>query len=713
MRRCRRSAGVIRACARRRRRCAEARGLLGRSGEPVVVTRPDHPVVKGANLDALRVVPAPDAAVGDGAIVLARAGSRPVVLLPARWVGGGSWNCASIQPVRPWRWSRRFRCSSPTRSTGWADARRPPASVRAGDPFRWQAGQDAVVVGSTSSPAPGVTLGGERMTFVANPATDDESDLSRAPAPSPEWRQSTAAATRLSAICRCRRSAAAGRSGACGLEWRVRVAAAHGVGRALPWPRVLVRARCRGSLAAPRRTAGVDWLGADCGGLRLDRSDSTAAAFASWLNTARETAATPWNTADQVGLTVFGTTQWSSDASRKAGCPPGPAREHGGRLRHEHRAGPANGAGVAARGGRQENPPLLRTAAKPRATPRWRRCGRRGGRRAHRRRACGCGASDRQGDARVGACDCQARRAVRACGGGGRRPGRNGHAAGRGRRSRRERTRDPPAGRRAARDVLLNVPTRPGCEPFAPRSRPTSPTSPIDGADEGAAAGSMVSVAGRRARSTRAASRRPLGRASSLGIPGGAGHGLGDPGRSALAAFDAVVLDDVDPLAFGTRTAGGARAVCGRGRRAPRPRHRGVPAGGPSGDAGFDALAAGGSAAPQWRARLGSGARGRLRQVRQHGRAGGRNAEDRVRPRGGKEPRGGAAGGRRHWRHRVRQHAGDRVSARYVPRPAGPRNSAARRPSGWRHRDRPGARPARWSGCKHPRPVASTRSTCC
>ena len=316
---------------------AEAAGLLrlaassGTARTSVVVTRPDHPVVKGVNLDGLQVMPAADVP-GREATILARAGSQPVILVDddgRRRIVELRFDTAdpglALEPSFPLLLANVVE---------WlADGFRPPTSLRAGDPFRWQTGSavlsvaptgtdpagrplevstdgGAVVVGATSRAGVyTLDLGGERVAFVANPAVGDESDLSTAPSSVPPGDSDAAT------ISRDRRDGVDLTPALLvlalvlvALEWRARARMAHGVRRTLAWPRVATRALAMALLLAA--LGGVRlWTGSAPMAVAfvIDRSDSTVAAFPAWLNAARETAAA-LEPADRAGLTVFGDT---------------------------------------------------------------------------------------------------------------------------------------------------------------------------------------------------------------------------------------------------------------------------------------------------------------------------------------------------------------------------------------------------------------------
>lgn len=296
---------------------------------PVTVLRADHPVLDGVSLDGVQVVPAAGGASARDAIVLARAGGRPVI---------AATDAQARRSVE-----LRFDATDPALAlepafplllanvVDWLAApRRPATSIRAGDPFRGPTSRagaaatgtgpdrrrlevavsgDSVVVASTSMAGPyELDLGGQRVIFVANPATD-ESDLLTPPAgePSPPASPSESPATEadlLNLVPALLIAAVA----LLGVEWRVRAAMARQVQRPLPWPRVLTRAMAAVLLIAGLAALRI-WTGSApvAVAFAIDRSDSSAASFVSWLNAARNLTAT-LGPADQVGLTVFGDT---------------------------------------------------------------------------------------------------------------------------------------------------------------------------------------------------------------------------------------------------------------------------------------------------------------------------------------------------------------------------------------------------------------------
>jgi Ca-activated chloride channel homolog len=299
----------------------------GEPGVPITVTRPDHPVVAGVPLDGLVVVPTEGGEVAADAIVVARAGERPAIVVREH---------ATERSVE-----LRFDVADPGLAlepsfpllvAGAVDVlaapAHPPSSVRAGDPFEWRLRQpvtEASATGPSGDALPAraaserilvtatrtagvyrVDAGGERATFVANPATS-ESNLS-APAPATMGALSAPARTADAASRDLVPWLLAVALALIAWELRARVAMARRAARQAPWPRVAVRVAAIVLVAAAIGKLPI-WTGTAplAVSFVIDQSASAAVNTRIWLDTARRLAAT-FEPEDRAGVVVFGET---------------------------------------------------------------------------------------------------------------------------------------------------------------------------------------------------------------------------------------------------------------------------------------------------------------------------------------------------------------------------------------------------------------------
>lgn len=574
---------------------------------PLTVIRPDHPVIGAVHLDGLDVVPAPGPDAPQGATEVARAGDRPVII-----VRDGTPRVVelrldvadpglTLQPSFPLLVAAILDDLSST-------AR--PLAIRAGDAFVWRMahqpdapptatgpdgqpipvelrGNQAVVGGTGTAGVYRIDAGGESVSFVANPATS-ESDLS---AVSPDVRGASRApetVTTSSAVDLVPALLAAALALTLWEAW-VRSALARRAGRQPSWARLAVRG------------AAVLLVGAALGGLPVwtgtaplavgfvvDQSASTVPISRVWLDKARELAGT-MEPGDRAGLTVFGEAavverqvlegRLSAGPTESAVAPAGTNVERA--LQTARAALPATGDRrlVLFSDGRQTSGDALREAVRAAAdgvridvvTPRPAVSA---SARATRMTAPAVVRQDEPFAVRIlveGA------------------PGAEGtlQLVG-GDEAQTQRIDVPESG--AASAVFVQRSATPGLRTYRAAFTPDTPDFAGDGGEPPADVGAVVAVAG-RPRILYAGER--FGAIAAALAAGGfqasVVPGLAIPAEESLQGYDAVVLDDVDPLALRSeqRTAvaryvdaGGGLLVLGSEAALPPS----------SGDPAFDAL---------------------------------------------------------------------------------------------------------------------------
>lgn len=296
---------------------------------PVTVVRPDHPTVHEVTLDGIDVVPQDAVSLAEGDVVIARAGGTPILV--AREPEGRRLLYLNIDATDP---AVALNPAFPllvSRMLEWlGGALVPPAEMRAGDPFVWRPGQEGIerakavapgglateirpaggafVVADTSVAGPyRLEAGGQTVRFVVNPASRDESDLSSAPdvpaRPRPDdgaTQPTGAPGTSLVPACLVVALVLLL------VESRIRYRMSRAAATSWRWPRIAVRLASAALIVAA--IAGLRiWTGAAPVAIAfvIDRSDSTAAAWRAFEDAARGFAGS-LDGSDRTGLVIFG-----------------------------------------------------------------------------------------------------------------------------------------------------------------------------------------------------------------------------------------------------------------------------------------------------------------------------------------------------------------------------------------------------------------------